>query len=192
MNPSADAKSTLRRELAACRDRISAASAASAAAKIAEYLTPRLAGREPVAAFSATRNEVDLAPLYQKMLAAGVTVCFPRVEGPGAMVFAEVETLADLQPGAYGILEPTGPALPIETIEVFLVPGLGFDRHGARLGFGGGYYDRALSGLREVCGKVPLLLGIGYSCQVLDTELPTDDWDVRLDSVITEAGVIAV
>ena len=130
--------------------------------------------------------------MYAEWLADGRGVYFPRVVGTGLMEFVAIRSLADLSPGAYGIAEPQGEPADIREIDVFLVPGLGFDRHGVRIGFGGGFYDRALARRREAAAKVPLFVGIGYSCQVLDTDLPADEWDVRLDSVVTEAGVIQI
>jgi 5-formyltetrahydrofolate cyclo-ligase len=141
-----------------------------------------------IAAFSATRNEVDLSHLYAELLEKGVSLCFPRVVGAGEMVFAAVESLDELAPGAFGIAEPTGPGLDVGVVDAFLVPGLAFDRRGARLGFGGGYYDRALGPLRNRAENVPLLIGIGYSWQVLETPLPLDEWDVPLSHVVTEEG----
>ena len=69
---------------------------------------------------------------------------------------------------------------------VVLLPLLGFDAAGRRLGNGGGYYDRALAGVRP--GGRPLLLGYAYAAQEL-TEVPAEPWDVRLDAVVTERGL---
>jgi 5-formyltetrahydrofolate cyclo-ligase len=70
------------------------------------------------------------------------------------------------------------------------VPLLGFDRHGHRLGFGGGYYDRSFAFLRDLeRPSKPLLVGIGYASQEIDSLAP-EDWDVRLDYVATERELI--
>lgn len=186
MTPS---KADLRRELAARRHVLTAAERAHAAQAIAAHLHPLLSPCERVAAFSATRNEVDLGELYAALLRDGVSVCFPRVEGPGAMRFVDVRALDELVPGAFGIAEPPGPGVDVATVDAFLIPGLGFDRRGARLGFGGGYYDRALAWTRQA-QKLPLLIGVGYSWQVLDETLPADDWDVPLSHLVTEEGLV--
>ena len=65
-------------------------------------------------------------------------------------------------------------------------PLVGFDRHGARLGSGGGYYDRWLS--RPRIAHKPRYLGYAYALQQVE-RLPRDDWDVPLDAVITERGI---
>ncbi len=185
-------KAQLRHQLRAERDALSARDAAAAARAVGELVAPLLNDVHVVAGFSATQNELDLTALYNQLLGAGTTLCFPRVAGPGAMDFVPVPSLDALTEGAFGIGEPHGEPIAIEAIEVFLVPGLAFDSQGTRLGFGGGYYDRALRRRGEVGEKVPLLIGIGYSCQVLKTTLPVDDWDVPMDLVITESGIIRV
>lgn len=185
-------KTELRRTLLERRSLLSHEQSASASAAIVDHLRTLLRDVSTLAAFSSTQNEVDLTPLYDELLARGVDVCFPRVEGPGQMVFAQIANLSELTPGAYGILEPSGPPLALGRIEAFLVPGIGFDRAGMRLGFGGGFYDRALAARRTFDERVPLFVGIGYSCQVLDTFLPAEDWDVPMDSIVTESGVIRV
>lgn len=68
--------------------------------------------------------------------------------------------------------------------DVILMPLLGFDRHGTRLGYGGGYYDRTLAALK----KRPRLIGFAFALQEIDT-IPRDTHDVPLDLIITEDGV---
>lgn len=185
-------KSALRRELKARRAEIPIDEAASAAFRIGAQLQESLTAYRSVAGFSATQNEVDLTHFYNELLARDVSLYFPRVTAPGEMEFARVTSLDELQAGAFGIPEPIGTASPLRDVEAFLVPGLGFDRQGTRLGFGGGYYDRALGQRLEAGGLVPLFVGIGYSCQLLETVLPVEPWDVRLHLLVTEDGAIEV
>ena len=192
LTPVAASKAELRQRLRARRDAIEPLDAAAAAACIAGHLSPFLRDRRVIAGFAATRGEVDLSEFYSERMASGSAVCFPRVAGPGELEFALVSDLAELREGAFGILEPSGEPIALAAIEVFLVPGLGFDRQGTRLGFGGGYYDRALRKRTSLGDIVPLFMGIGYSCQVLDTNLPVDEWDVPVDSIVTESGILQI
>ncbi len=91
-----------------------------------------------------------------------------------------------------GIPEPvdTNASLAPDALDVVLVPLLGFDRRGHRLGFGGGYYDRSFAFLRDLeRPSKPLLVGIGYASQEVD-HIEPEDWDVRLDYVATERELI--
>jgi 5-formyltetrahydrofolate cyclo-ligase len=97
--------------------------------------------------------------------------------------------LAQLTPGAFGILEPPAGCreVPVEEIEVLLVPGLAFDPAGRRLGYGGGYYDEVAARLRAA-GK-GFLLGVGFDFQLIET-CPAGPADVAIDCVVTEARVV--
>ncbi len=87
----------------------------------------------------------------------------------------------------WGLLEPatTAPLVPLEEIELVLVPGVGFDEHGGRLGYGGGYYDRLLPQLAAV--KV----GIAHQASCIQT-VPCDEHDCRMDWLVRPDGLIRV
>ena len=85
--------------------------------------------------------------------------------------------------GVWGIAEPKADKAELEP-DILLVPLLAFDRHGNRLGYGAGYYDRTLATLP---GR--FRLGVAYAAQELD-EVPAGHYDARLDAVATECGVI--
>ena len=75
-------------------------------------------------------------------------------------------------------------------LDVILLPLLGFDRNGNRLGFGGGFYDATLAGLRlRDAASTPLLVGVGYAAQEVAAIAP-QPWDVRLDYIATERELI--
>lgn len=102
----------------------------------------------------------------------GFTMEAARLDG----LHAEVDRLA------YGLLEPKGtPALPIASLDLIIVPGLGFTRAGARLGRGAGFYDRFLA--QET--RRAKLCGFAFSEQLLD-ELPIEAHDIQMDAVITD------
>ena len=92
-------------------------------------------------------------------------------------------------PGPFGILEPDrgAPEVPLERIDLFLVPGLAFDGQGHRLGFGGGYYDE-IGALLRAAGR-GLMIGLGFDFQLVES-CPAGEGDVSLDCLVTDARVV--
>jgi 5-formyltetrahydrofolate cyclo-ligase len=107
---------------------------------------------------------------------------FPRVEGESLKYYIPNSPMA-LKPGAYGLVEPD-PALAkpvtMAQIHVVLIPGLGFDRKGTRIGRGQGFYDRAL---QDYSG---LKVGLGYSVQLANESFARESHDIPMDVVVTE------
>jgi 5-formyltetrahydrofolate cyclo-ligase len=102
--------------------------------------------------------------------------------------FARISSAAELVKGRYGILEPAGTDALVpadgDSLIVF-IPGLLFDRHGNRLGRGGGWYDRVLNGL----GNRGFFVGLAYEFQLVD-DMPAESWDQRVNLIITEKNQI--
>jgi 5-formyltetrahydrofolate cyclo-ligase len=97
-----------------------------------------------------------------------------------------------LQTNKYNILEPefvVENALAAAELDVVLMPLTAFNREGFRLGSGGGYYDRTFAFLRERSVRKPLLIGVGFALQEF-VELQHDEWDVKLDGVLTEQELV--
>jgi 5-formyltetrahydrofolate cyclo-ligase len=91
-------------------------------------------------------------------------------------------------PGVFGILEPRKESARIfnpEEIDLVIVPGVAFDEHRNRIGFGAGFYDRFLESVRPSCAKI----GIAFEFQIYD-EVPVEEHDIPLDLVITEKRTI--
>lgn len=133
-----------------------------------------------VLAYSALPDEVPTQSLLDHLVAADKTVLLPRVVNNTDMELRHYTGRHDLQPGAYGIMEPVGqPFTEYEQIDVAIIPGMAFDREGHRLGRGKGYYDRFLS-------RVPNIYKIGlcFSWQLVDS-VPTDEHDIRMDETVT-------
>lgn len=114
--------------------------------------------------------EVFTHELIRRALEENKKVYCPRVEGDN-LAFWRIFSFSDLKPGFHGILEPEGvterfelAALSRHGRAVAIVPGTVFDRMGHRIGYGGGYYDRYLSGLSE--GERPFCIGICFACQL--------------------------
>jgi 5-formyltetrahydrofolate cyclo-ligase len=148
---------------------------------IAEWLRGRLPGT--IAAFLAMADEVDLTGLFE--LLPGWRWVLPRVEQDGSLSFRDRDVAWETHP--LGMRQPvaSGVTAALHELDVVLVPGLAFDRAGARLGRGGGYYDRVLEGKRR---DVPAV-GVTTETRVLEV-IPVEDHDLDVDWLATEHGVI--
>jgi 5-formyltetrahydrofolate cyclo-ligase len=160
--------------------------------KIAERAAslPEVAAAGLVALYVSRGDEVDTAPLIRKLLETKGVFAAPRVIGEGQLEFHLAREFPQgFSPGRYGILEPD-PAIRSETIDiaecgVVFVPGVAFDRKGNRIGYGKGYYDRALQ--RSMSS---LSIGLAYSFQVLE-RVPSEAHDVPIKMLITEDLIAA-
>ncbi len=145
---------------------------------------PVFLGVHRVALYAAIRNEVLTGRLFAALKGRGIELLFPRVFGEG-IEFAEVDRLAGMIPGRWGIPEPVGMGVrDLAGVDLVVVPGVGFDEEGYRLGFGKGFYDRCLG--RFEGPKV----GLAYDFQVVG-RLPRDPGDLRCDRIFTEKRVIS-
>ncbi|MEE0776120.1 MAG: 5-formyltetrahydrofolate cyclo-ligase, partial [Bacillota bacterium] len=136
-----------------------------------------------------TGNETDLWPLIKDLLVQGKRIVAPVCVEIGVMEPCLIEDLEkDLAPGRYDILAPVElRKVPLEEIDMIIVPGVGYDKDGNRLGFGAGYYDRFLPRLRKDCRKI----AICYRFQIR-TDLKPEPHDFPVDAVITEDGIMKV
>ncbi len=177
----AEIKAEARRAAFAARKPAHAAGQGRAAAILAEVLIPH-AGRV-LSGYMPMRTEIDPLPA---MAAHRGPVCVPVVPGKAVPLrFRAWSPDAVMEDGPFGARVPAGGAWLVP--EVLIVPLLAFDRRGYRLGYGGGYYDRTLEGLRE-CGPVTAI-GFAFAAQEVP-EVPIEPTDQRLDLIVTEAGVI--
>ena len=174
-----DAKRALRRLFRAKRALLSAEQRAAAAEKIATHLLERIPQISPelsiVAVYLSTAQEVSLHLFIEDMLRLGTRVVAPRGDG-----FAELRRMDDLARCERGTELPDGMPVPINETGIFLVPGLAFDASGARLGQGGGWYDRALDqrSANSVC------IGAAFEEQIA-TALPREPHDVQMQFIVT-------
>jgi 5-formyltetrahydrofolate cyclo-ligase len=185
-----EAKQELRAQLRARRRAAHAATGAAAAAALVEVFARAvsLAPSAVVAGYWPTGSELDVRPLLAQLQGGGHRLVLPAVvERDAPLVFRTWRPGDPLikQHGAWGPAD-TAPRLDPDLL---LVPLLGFDRAGARLGQGAGYYDRTLPGLRAT--RPIRALGVGYAVQELPS-IPTGPYDEMLDAVLTEAGLIEI
>jgi 5-formyltetrahydrofolate cyclo-ligase len=172
---------------------------ASAAIAAAVRGLPTWRGARSVAGFVGVRGEPDTRALLEAALREGKRLWLPRVAPGNRLRWVTVDDLdARLEPGAFGLLEPVareGDAVldsitEDAEIDLVLVPGLGFARSGGRIGFGCGYYDRALEPV--AAAKVPVRIGLCFASFLDPVEgpIPIDAHDVRVHLVATERGVV--
>lgn len=142
-----------------------------------------------VSGYVPIKNEIDIGPLLDALRRAGHDILLPVTPAaPGPLVFKRWRDGDALVPGALGTREPAADA-PDDTPAVLIVPLLGFDRRGGRLGYGGGYYDRTISALRR--DRDILAVGVAFAEQEI-ARVPCRAGDERVDWVITEREAISV
>ncbi|MCX7680659.1 MAG: 5-formyltetrahydrofolate cyclo-ligase [Anaerolineae bacterium] len=144
---------------------------------------PVLQQARNVLTYLAFRNEPDLSALFD--LLPGIRWYVPRVEGEHLVVHP-YDPLR-LVRHRFGMLEPAAdlPVIDPQTLDLVLTPGVAFDHHGGRLGFGGGYYDRFL------VTTAALRVGITYD-ECLIASLPRTERDQLMDWIVTPSRTIGI
>lgn len=180
-------KAKLRAERLAARDAISGEERIEKSMAIAEAGSAiRLLPGDEVSGFFPIRSEVDVRPLMHRLREKGARLSVPVVLDKQTIVFRELLAGAPLVSTGFGTFGPAPEARVVDP-DVMLVPLAAFDRAGHRIGYGGGYYDRAISRLHAK-GRQPRLIGVAYDCQEIDI-VPAEDHDIALDAILTESGL---
>jgi len=184
-------KAATRAAMRARRDAIPADQRAAAAAAIAARVDAEVLATLPagavIALYDAIGSEVATRALADRAVARGLALAYPRVV-PGAHRLAlHRATPAELRPGTWRIPEPDAatPEISPDLLALIVVPGLAFDRRGARLGWGRGHYDATLGA--APCPRI----GLAYDAQLVD-HLPTDDHDLFVQIIATEVALLRV
>jgi 5-formyltetrahydrofolate cyclo-ligase len=187
-------KKALRAEALRRLRSIEPAERAAASQRIAERLwrVPEVAAARTLLAYASLPEEVDTWPIVEEAWRRGVSVLFPRCETESRTLrlfrTTEAGIASELSAGTHGIREPDPDRCDeaaFHEVDVVLVPGLGWDRRGARLGRGAGYYDRLLADP----DRRAFACGVFFAAQEFE-RLPTDPWDVPLDAIVTERGQV--
>jgi 5-formyltetrahydrofolate cyclo-ligase len=138
-----------------------------------------------IALYSPVLNEVHTDEVARECLHSGKRLVYPRVCGE-RLELVEVDDLALLTPGSFGIQEPSGDrTVEITEVDLLVIPAIAFDQSGHRLGYGKGFYDREL----QFCKKTTERVGFGYDFQLLD-RLPAESHDRPLSMLITETRLL--
>lgn len=181
-------KTRLRAELRARRRAIPPTERRRAARRLARhYLRLRaLKQARSVAMYLPMASEIDTAPLRAALAARGVALYVPKVARGGRLRFLRLGK-GSLEWHPHGMPQPRGgDSRPLRSLGLILLPLLGYDARGRRLGQGGGYYDRTLARLRGA--RRPLRIGLAYACQQVDA-LPDEPHDHPLQGVLSERGL---
>ncbi len=164
---------------AAAHDARTGASVGHLSEVLAGYRGTTLAGYMPM------RTEIDPLPVMEEAAAHG-PVCVPVIKGEAQpLAFSRWTPGGAMKEGPFGALVPEVDDLI--TPQILIVPLVAFDRAGGRLGYGGGFYDRTLEGLRA--GGAVLAIGYAYSAQEAE-DLPLEPTDQPLDMIVTEREII--
>ena len=177
-------KTKLRKSLLNTRKSLSASEWRQKSDRLCNHLqnSPAFTQAKTILAYFSFRQEPDLSPLFLTPHKWG----FPRCVG--SYLCWHIWQPGDaLHTGTYGILEPQpdAPKIDCSEVDLILVPAVGCDVHGYRLGYGGGYYDRMLS-LPEWESKITIATIFEFA---LLAQLPFDSWDKPLHGVCTESGL---
>jgi 5-formyltetrahydrofolate cyclo-ligase len=182
------AKKALRQRMLSARDAIGGSARAAACAAITTRLLalPAYGRARTVSAYRSFGSEFDTAEFIADVLRTGRRLVLPRIDRAArTLVFHYVSTPdSDLIPGTWGILEPDPASCPVadpREADFMLVPGVAFSPGCDRLGYGGGFYDRAIARVRPDCAKV----AAAFSLQIVEF-VPTGPNDRKVDAVITE------
>ena len=146
-----------------------------------------------VGAYMPHHAEVDLLPFIERCWQEGIRVAVPKViPDTKRMRMHWIRSLEELESGKYGIREPMAHTPIVDSVaelDLWLIPGLAFDYRLARLGYGGGYYDRLLGTFSQCEGQRPKRVAAAFDLQIVDT-VPVESHDVRLDAIVTESRLI--
>ena len=188
MTSSKDLKKELRAQALSRRDALDPFWRIEAALEMAETARDAIAV-EPgaiVAGFWPMRTEVDVRPALFALREKGARLCLPAILDRTTIAFRELVRGAPMVEMAFGTVGPHAEAAVLDP-SVLLVPLAAFDARGHRIGYGAGYYDRAISKLH---GNVlrPRLIGVAFDCQKVE-RVPEEDHDVVLDEILTESGL---
>ncbi|MBQ2879106.1 MAG: 5-formyltetrahydrofolate cyclo-ligase [Anaerotignum sp.] len=179
-------KKKLRTEALSKRDHIPAEERVKKSRKITEYILQSDVYKQAKVVFSFVNmgSEAETREILRQAWKDGKAVAVPKTEKGRVMVFLKIESFADLKEGRFGVLEPVSQIEMIpEKGDLFLVPGALFDSRKHRLGYGGGYYDtyfEKYQGYRKI--------GLAFSEQMTEKDIPTEVYDIPLDDIVTENG----
>jgi 5-formyltetrahydrofolate cyclo-ligase len=152
---------------------------------------PEYATSETVMFYIDVRSEVRTRHDLEFALQSGKTIVVPWCNAEGELELFRLESMDELELGMYRILEPKmdlrhlpEKQVAVESLDLIMVPGVGFDRRGARMGHGKGYYDKLLQHARR---DTPLV-ALAFECQLFE-EIPVADHDIFMDKIISEDHV---
>ena len=147
-----------------------------------------LSAIKTLGSYFSSNNEVDLEALTEMRLKRNLLTTFPRVEPNHSMSLIAPKDFQKLNKNKFEIFEPSdGDEINSIDHEIIIIPTVGVDQNGYRLGYGGGYYDRFLESVTQK-NKRPLLVGLIYDFQFIDNSI-NEVHDIKLDIVFSEKKI---
>lgn len=183
-------KARLRKEILGKRKDLSKIERQEGSLEIRNYI---LNGKEyqdakRIFIFVSMEEEIDTHPLIKQAWQEGKEVAVPIAKKGGKMYFVHLKSFAELKRTSFGVLEPqkeeSEAMIPHEN-DLFIVPGSVFDTRGNRYGYGAGFYDRYFQ-----CYPDVFKMGVAFSFQVMEFELQVEEYDIPVDCIVTEKGLI--
>jgi len=195
-------RSSLRRHLRQKRRQLTAHQQKLASRQVCQLVRqqPWFIKASSLAVYMAADGEVDPLPIALMAQSMGKKVYLPVLHplNTNHLLFIRFTPQTPLEKNRFGILEPRlkgyglkrANSCRVQALDLLLMPLVGFDLQGGRLGMGGGFYDRTLS-IRPNEFKQPKLIGLAHECQKVE-QLPLEPWDVPLTGVVTASKVYRV
>jgi len=180
-------KSSIRQILRQRKDSMTPEERLEKSREVCCYLLEQITDGETVMVYTSKEKEVNTADLIHTLLKRGNPVVVPIiVKEDISLRLSFLRDRSFLVPSTFGVPEPIGSEIPAtgDDVDTVILPMLGFDRTGRRIGYGAGYYDRFLAKNRKL-----RKIGIAFSCQEYEN-LPIDENDIPMDYIITEEGIV--
>jgi len=204
-----DYRAQLRQELRLKRNSLSSTEQKQAAIVLKEKLSkhPKVRSAKHIAVYLANDGELDPKPFIQWCWQNNICVYLPVIHpfSPGNLLFLHYQENTVLIKNEYGVAEPklnVTTICPARNLDLIFTPLVAFDKHGNRLGMGGGFYDRTLSHCQKEFGEkgvapekkakiapkktmsAPYPIGLAHNCQLIPL-IPIEHWDIPLPEIIT-------
>jgi 5-formyltetrahydrofolate cyclo-ligase len=180
-------KNRVRQSLRQCKESLTPEERLKKSTRICNYLLDLISDSETVMVYTSKEKEVNTVPLITALLERRNPIVVPIiVKEDISLRLSYLKDRAVLVPSTFGVPEPIGSEIPADPndIDTIVLPMLGFDKNGGRIGYGAGYYDRFLSK-----NLTMQKIGIAYACQEVES-LPVDENDIRMNCIITENGIV--
>lgn len=150
---------------------------------------PEFTDAKTILFYASFRSEVDTSEMIKITLSQGKRAILPKVDKENKMLkLYEIKAMSELMQGYMGISEPSvseGKLTGLDDIDLIIIPGAAFDIHGNRLGYGAGFYDRLLAGMKN---KISIIAP-AYEEQIIE-KIPSEPHDVKVTKIVTDMRVI--
>lgn len=193
-----DPRQQLRRDIRVKRNSLSQTQQTNAAAALLVQLLTldAFCSASSVALYLAVDGEIATSAVIKHCWEQGKTVYLPVLdpERHNRLLFVEYRKNTKMCLNKYAIAEPAQPymqTISATQLDLVLLPLVAFDDSGARMGMGGGYYDRSFAFTREKPSKCPQLLGLAHAMQQV-TKLEVESWDIPLDGILTDRNFYTI